>query len=130
MLYINPLEGQTDAALWFAKRMVIGGEIQIFISPSIGFASEDIGMADPNAVIHAISCWDGYKKIGSPEGDLFLAQSVIYLATAPKSNALYKPSAMQFNLQKKDGLVPPKHMLNAPTELMKNLGYGKNILRP
>ena len=80
-----------DAALYWLARMLIGGEDPNYISRRLlRFASEDIGMADPNAVTHAISCWDGYKRIGSPEGDLFLAQSVIYLATAPKSNAAYK----------------------------------------
>ena len=117
-----------DAALYWLARMLIGGEDPNYISRRLlRFASEDIGMADPNAVIHAISCWDGYKRIGSPEGDLFLAQSVIYLATAPKSNAAYKALSNAVSVAKQNGgLAPPKHMLNAPTELMKNLGYGKN----
>ena len=68
-----------DAALYWLARMLIGGEDPNYISRRLlRFAAEDIGMADPNAVTHAISCWDGYKRIGSPEGDLFLAQSVIY----------------------------------------------------
>ena len=117
-----------DAALYWLARMLIGGEDPNYISRRLlRFASEDIGMADPNAVTHAISCWDGYKRIGSPEGDLFLAQSVIYLATAPKSNAAYKALSNAVSVAKRNGgLAPPKHMLNAPTELMKNLGYGKN----
>ena len=117
-----------NAALYWLARMLIGGEDPNYISRRLlRLASEDIGMADPNAVTHAMSCWDGYKRVGSPEGDLFLAQSVIYLATAPKSNAAYKAFSNAVSIAKQNsGLAPPKHILNASTELMKNLGYGKN----
>lgn len=117
-----------DAALYWLARMLAGGEDQNYIMRRLlRVASEDIGMADPNAITHALSCWDGYRKVGSPEGDLFLAQSVIYLATAPKSNAVYEALSKASSIAKKNaGLSPPKHILNAPTELMKSLGYGKN----
>ena len=117
-----------DAALYWLARMLAGGEDQNYIMRRLlRVASEDIGMADPNAITHALSCWDGYRRVGSPEGDLFLAQSVIYLATAPKSNAVYEALSKASSIAKKNaGLSPPKHILNAPTELMKSLGYGKN----
>ncbi|MEC9045931.1 MAG: replication-associated recombination protein A [Pseudomonadota bacterium] len=117
-----------DAALYWLARMLAGGEDQNYIMRRLlRVASEDIGIADPNAITHALSCWDGYRRVGSPEGDLFLAQSVIYLATAPKSNAVYEALAEASSIAKKNaGLSPPKHILNAPTELMKSLGYGKN----
>ena len=117
-----------DAALYWLARMLAGGEDQNYIMRRLlRVASEDIGMADPNAITHALSCWDGYRKVGSPEGDLFLAQSVIYLATAPKSNAVYEALSKASSIAKNNaGLSPPKHILNAPTELMKSLGYGKN----
>ena len=117
-----------DAALYWLARMLAGGEDQNYIMRRLlRVASEDIGMADPNAITHTLSCWDGYRRVGSPEGDLFLAQSVIYLATAPKSNAVYEALSKASSIAKKNaGLSPPKHILNAPTELMKSLGYGKN----
>ena len=117
-----------DAALYWLARMLAGGEDQNYIMRRLlRVASEDIGMADPNAITHALSCWDGYRRVGSPEGDLFLAQSVIYLATAPKSNSAYRALGEALSVAKNNaGLPPPKHILNAPTELMKSLGYGKN----
>jgi putative ATPase len=90
-------------------------------------AVEDIGLADPNALTLAIAAWDCFNRIGSPEGELALAQLVVYLATAPKSNALYVALGSARRDAKQTGsLMPPKHILNAPTGLMKDLGYGKN----
>ncbi|MBH69308.1 MAG: AAA family ATPase [Rhodospirillaceae bacterium] len=119
-----------DAALYWLARMLLGGEDKAFILRRLTrFASEDIGLADPNALSHSLACWDAYNRIGSPEGDLIIAQCVIYLATAPKSNASY----LAFNLaagsaSKTASLSPPNHILNAPTELMKKLGYSADYV--
>ena len=108
-----------DAALYWLARMLAGGEDPRYIARRLTrFASEDIGMADPNALPHSIAAWEAFERIGSPEGELAIAQCVIYLATAPKSNAAY--TAMKSAMRS-----PPKHILNAPTGLMKDLGYGK-----
>ncbi|MDH5556254.1 MAG: replication-associated recombination protein A, partial [Alphaproteobacteria bacterium] len=89
------------------------------------FAYEDVGLADPQAAVQALSAWECYERIGSPEGDLALAQAVIYLATAPKSNAAYKAFNQAMAAARETGsLMPPKHILNAPTKLMKEIGYG------
>ena len=114
-----------DAALYWLSRMLVGGEDAGYIMRRLTrFASEDIGMADPGALPQALACWDAYERIGSPEGDLMLAQCVIYLATAPKSNAVYVAYKGARAAAKKTGsLVPPKHILNAPTKLMKDQGY-------
>jgi putative ATPase len=92
----------------------------------IRFAVEDIGMADPNALIQAKAAWDAYERLGSPEGELAIAQAVIYLATAPKSNAVYRAYNESRRTAKQSGsLMPPAYILNAPTSLMKDMGYGK-----
>ncbi|MEO9903738.1 replication-associated recombination protein A [Nisaea sp.] len=116
-----------DAALYWLSRMLVGGEDAGYIMRRLTrFAAEDIGLADPAALPQALACWDAYERIGSPEGDLMLAQCVIYLATAPKSNAAYKASKAAARAAKTTGsLAPPAHILNAPTNLMKDLGYGK-----
>ena len=90
------------------------------------FASEDIGLADPQALTHTLSAWQAFERLGSPEGDLALVQAIIYLATAPKSNAAYVAAKQAARTAQETGAVPPpKHLLNAPTGLMKDLGYGK-----
>ncbi|MEJ0062727.1 MAG: replication-associated recombination protein A [Alphaproteobacteria bacterium] len=115
-----------DAALYWLARMLAGGEDPNYIARRMTrFASEDIGMADPQALPQTLAAWEAYERLGSPEGELCLAQAVIYLATAPKSNAAY----VAHNAAKRDAgeygsLMPPKHILNAPTKLMKNEGYG------
>jgi putative ATPase len=92
----------------------------------VRFAVEDIGLADPDALHQALAAWDTYERLGSPEGELALAQCVIYLGTAPKSNAGYTAFGAAMRAAKETGsLMPPKHILNAPTRLMKQLGYGK-----
>jgi putative ATPase len=115
-----------DAALYWLARMLAGGEDPRYIARRVTrFASEDIGLADPQALVQALAAWDGYERLGSPEGEVFLAQAVIYLATAPKSNAAYKALGAAMRAAKETGsLMPPANILNAPTKLMKNLGYG------
>ena len=86
---------------------------------------EDVSLADPNALQVAVSCWDTYERLGSPEGDIAIAELVIYLATAPKSNSAYVAWGSALRAAKKySSLMPPAHILNAPTKLMKELGYG------
>jgi len=116
----------TDAALYWLARMLVGGEEPLYITRRlVRFAVEDIGLADPNALLQSVAAKDAYEFIGSPEGELALAQSVIYLATAPKSNAAYRAlSAATREARETGSLMPPKHILNAPTGLMKDLGYG------
>lgn len=116
-----------DAALYWFARMLAGGEDPRFIARRLTrFAVEDIGLADPGALTQAIAAWEAYERLGSPEGELALAQLVMYLGTAPKSNAGY---AAYKNAMKTAGatgsLAPPSHILNAPTRLMKSLGYGE-----
>jgi len=115
-----------DAALYWFSRMMDGGEDPLYITRRlVRFAVEDIGMADPNAIVQANAAKDAFQFLGSPEGDLAIAQAVIYLATAPKSNAAYKAFKMAAVSARKNGShMPPKHILNAPTSLMKDLGYG------
>ena len=117
-----------DAALYWVSRMLDGGEDPIYILRRLTrFAVEDIGLADPQAVTQALAAWDTYDRLGSPEGDLAIAQLVIYLGTAPKSNAAYRAFNQSMTAARKTGsLMPPKHILNAPTRMMKDLGYGKD----
>jgi putative ATPase len=117
----------TDAALYWLARMLAGGEDPKYIARRLlRFAVEDIGLADPQALVQALSAWDAYDRLGSPEGELAIAQCVIYLGTAPKSNAAYEAlSAANAAARQTGSLMPPKHILNAPTRLMKDLGYGK-----
>jgi putative ATPase len=116
----------TDAALYWLARMLAGGEDPRYIARRlVRFAVEDIGLADPQALAQGIAAWQAYERIGSPEGELALAQLTIYLGTAPKSNAAYKAFGEAQKAARETGsLAPPKHILNAPTNLMKDLGYG------
>ncbi len=117
----------TDAALYWMARMLDGGEDPLYIARRLTrFAVEDIGLADPQAVQQALAAWDVYERLGSPEGELALAQLVIYLGTAPKSNAAYMAyKAARAAARQTGSLMPPMHILNAPTRMMKDLGYGK-----
>ena len=117
-----------DAALYWLVRMLDGGaEPRYMARRLIRMASEDIGLADPRALQLALDAADTYERLGTPEGELALAQCVIYLAVAPKSNAVYKAFNEAKALVKKDGTRPvPMHLRNAPTQLMKDLDYGKN----
>ena len=116
-----------DAALYWLARMLSAGEDARYIARRLTrFASEDIGLADPQALPQALAAWQAYERLGSPEGDLSLVQAVIYLATAPKSNAAYKAAKAATALVQQTGaLPPPKHLLNAPTKMMKDFGYGQ-----
>ncbi|SDE24953.1 replication-associated recombination protein A [Glycomyces harbinensis] len=116
-----------DAALYWLARMLDGGEDPLFVARRlIRFANEDIGTADPQAVVQALAAWDVYERLGSPEGELAIAQAVVYLATAPKSIAVYRGfGAAQSSARRTGSLMPPKHILNAPTRLMKDLEYGR-----
>ncbi|MDE1905848.1 MAG: replication-associated recombination protein A [Rhodospirillales bacterium] len=116
-----------DAALYWLARMFAGGEDPRYIARRITrFASEDIGLADPQALPQTLAAWEAYERLGSPEGEVCIAQAVVYLATAPKSNAVYKAIGAASRAAKETGsLMPPMNILNAPTKLMKNLGYGE-----
>jgi putative ATPase len=116
-----------DAALYWLARMLAGGEDPAYIARRLTrFASEDIGLADPQALTQALAAWDAYDRLGSPEGELALSQAVIYLGTAPKSNANYVAYKESVRAAKETGsLMPPKHILNAPTKLMREIGYGE-----
>jgi len=115
-----------DAALYWLARMLDGGEDPLFILRRIvRMAIEDIGLADPQALVQALAAKDTYEFLGSPEGELALAQAVLYVASAPKSNAQYTAFKGAMRTAKETGSVaPPAHILNAPTKLMKELGYG------
>jgi putative ATPase len=116
-----------DAALYWLARMLAGGEDPLYIARRlVRMAVEDIGLADPNALLQAVAAKDTYDFLGSPEGELALAQTAIYLALAPKSNAAYVAFGGARRAAEEGGsLLPPKHILNAPTRLMKEEGYGK-----
>ena len=116
----------SDAALYWLARMLAGGEDPRFIARRLTrVAMEDIGLADPQAVAQALAAWEAYSRLGSPEGELALAQCVIYLATAPKSNAVYRAfKDASSDVQDSGSLRPPAHILNAPTRLLKAMGYG------
>ncbi|MFJ3891050.1 replication-associated recombination protein A [Streptomyces rubrogriseus] len=117
-----------DAALYWLARMLDGGEDPLFVARRlVRFANEDIGISDPHAVQQALAAWDVYERLGSPEGELAIAQAVVYLATAPKSIAVYRGFNSAHRAARRTGsLMPPAHILNAPTRLMKDIGYGKD----
>ena len=116
----------TDAALYWLARMLEGGEDPRYIMRRLTrFAVEDIGMADPGALIQSISAWEAFERLGSPEGELAVVQCVIYLGTAPKSNAAYRAGKNARKIAREMGsLMPPKCILNAPTGMMREMGYG------
>ncbi|MBO0662616.1 replication-associated recombination protein A [Jiella sp. MQZ9-1] len=119
-----------DAALYWLARMLDAGENPLYLGRRlVRMASEDIGLADPNALTIALAAKDAYDYLGSPEGELALAQATAYLAAAPKSNAVYVAYKAAMRAAKQHGsLLPPKHILNAPTNLMKDVGYGDGYL--
>ncbi|MBZ0256480.1 replication-associated recombination protein A [bacterium] len=116
-----------QAALYWFARMMESGEDPLYAARRmVRFASEDVGLADPNALLITIAARDAYHMLGSPEGELALAEAAVYLATAPKSNALYKAFNDAAATVKAKGYLPvPMHIRNAPTSLMKEMGYGK-----
>ncbi len=117
-----------DAALYYLARMFEAGEDPLFIARRVvRMASEDIGLADPQALVIASAAKDAYDFLGTPEGELAIAEAVVYVATAPKSNAVYKAfSAAQALAREHGSPAPPKTILNAPTRLMKREGYGRD----
>jgi putative ATPase len=119
-----------DAALYWLARILAGGEDPLFIARRvIRIASEDIGLADPQALGIAIAARDAFQMLGSPEGELSIAQAIVYLATAPKSNSIYRAFAKAKEAAEKTShLPPPRIILNSPTNLMKELNYGKGYI--
>lgn len=115
-----------DAALYYLARMLVAGEDPLYLGRRlVRMAVEDIGLADPQALVITNAAKDAYDFLGSPEGELALAQACVYLATAPKSNAVYKAfGAASKSARDTGSLLPPKHILNAPTKLMRSEGYG------
>ena len=116
-----------DATLYYLARMLVAGEEPLFVLRRlIRAAIEDIGLADPQAVVQCLAAKDTYEFLGSPEGELAIVQACLYCATAPKSNAAYKAQKAAWRSAKETGsLMPPQNILNAPTKLMKDIGYGK-----
>lgn len=116
-----------QASLYYLARMLVAGEQPLYVLRRIvRFASEDIGMADPQALVQALAAKDAYDFLGSPEGELAIVQACLYCATAPKSNAAYKAQKTAWKAARKTGsLMPPQNILNAPTSLMKDIGYGQ-----
>lgn len=119
-----------DAALYWLARMLAGGEDPRYIARRMTrMAVEDIGLADPQALPLSLAAWEAYERMGSPEGELALAETLLYLATAPKSNAAYTAWGAAKRAAKDSGsLMPPKHILNAPTKLMQDIGYGEGYV--
>lgn len=116
-----------DAALYWFSRMLDGGEDPRYLARRmVRMAVEDIGLADPQALLQTTAAAETYERLGSPEGELALSQALVYLATAPKSNANYVAyKAARVAAREHGSLMPPKHILNAPTKMMKNIGYGE-----
>ncbi len=116
-----------QSALYYLARMLTAGEEPLYVLRRlVRFASEDIGLADPQALIQCLAAKDAYEFLGSPEGELAIVQACLYLATAPKSNAAYAAQKEAWKSSRETGsLSPPTHILNAPTRLMKDIGYGK-----
>ena len=115
-----------QAALYWLARMLTAGEEPLYVlRRMVRFASEDVGLADPQALVQCLAAKDAYDFLGSPEGELAIVQACLYLATAPKSNAAYVAQKAAFAAARETGsLVPPANILNAPTKLMKDIGYG------
>ena len=115
-----------QASLYYMARMLTAGEEPLYVLRRlVRFASEDIGLADPQALVQCLAAKDAYQFLGSPEGELAIVQACLYLATAPKSNAAYVAQKEAWKSAKETGsLAPPAHILNAPTKLMKDIGYG------
>ena len=119
-----------DAALYYLARMFDAGEDPLFLARRVvRMAAEDIGLADPQALVIANAAKDAYDFLGSPEGELAIAEAVVYLATAPNSNAVYRAFSRRAPARQGHGsLMPPKIILNAPTKLMKSEGYGEGYI--
>ena len=116
-----------QAALYYLARMLVAGEEPLYVLRRlVRFASEDVGLADPQALLQCLAAKDAYDFLGSPDGELAIVQACLYLATAPKSNAAYVAQKSSWKAARDTGsLMPPANILNAPTRLMKDIGYGK-----
>ena len=116
-----------QASIYYLARMLTAGEEPLYVLRRlVRFASEDVGLADPQALVQCLAARDAYQFLGSPEGELAIVQACLYLATAPKSNAAYVAQKEAFRSARETGsLMPPQNILNAPTKLMKDIGYGK-----
>jgi putative ATPase len=123
-------ESDADAALYWLARMLAAGEDPLYVARRMArFASEDVGLADPDALPQALAAWDAYRRLGSPEGELALAQACLYLALAPKSNALYAGyKSVRRTVEERPADPVPKTIRNAPTKLMKGQGYGEGYV--
>ena len=117
-----------QAALYWLARMLVAGEEPLYVlRRMVRFASEDIGLADPQALVQCLAAKEAYDFLGSPEGELAIVQACLYCATAPKSNAAYVAQKSAWKTARDTGsLIPPMNIVNAPTVLMKDLGYGKD----
>jgi putative ATPase len=126
-LHKSMRSGDPDASLYWLGRMILSGEDPLYIGRRmIRFATEDIGLADPSALTVAMRAVDAYRFLGSPEGDLALAEAAVYLSIAPKSNSIYQAWKLVSSAVAENGSLPvPLHLRNAPTKLMKQLDYGK-----
>ncbi|MDD4051953.1 MAG: replication-associated recombination protein A, partial [candidate division Zixibacteria bacterium] len=124
--------GDPDAALYWLARMLAGGEEPLYILRRlVRFASEDVGLADPFALTLCLSATESYRFLGSPEGELAIAEATVYLATAPKSISVYRAfDAAMGEVQETENLPVPLHIRNAPTKLMKEIGYGDGYIYP
>ena len=124
--------GDPQASIYWLYRMLVAGEDPLFIGRRmIRFAAEDVGLADPNALQVALAAFEAWQKVGPPEAELALAEAAVYLASAPKSNALYlAEKAVKIEIEDSGPQPVPLHIRNAPTGLMKNLGYGRGYLYP
>ena len=116
-----------QASLYYLARMLVAGEEPLFVLRRLTRAAvEDVGLADPQALVQCLAAKDAYEFLGSPEGELAIVQACLYLATAPKSNAVYMAQKAAWRSAKETGsLMPPANILNAPTKLMKDIGYGQ-----
>jgi putative ATPase len=123
-------ESDADASLYWLERMLAAGEDPRYLARRmVRFASEDIGLADPNALTQSLAAWEAYERLGSPEGELALAQAAVYLALAPKSAAVYEAAkGVKDAIENRPAEPVPMEIRNAPTSLMKNVGYGRNYV--
>ena len=129
-LHKSMRESDPDAALYWLARMLASGEEPLYVARRcVRFASEDVGLADPGALAQALAAWETFHRLGSPEGELAIAQAVVYLALCPKSNSLYKGyKHARRTVEERPAEPVPKVLRNAPTELMRNAGYGEGYV--
>ena len=129
-LHKSMRESDADASIYWLARMLAGGEDPLYVARRcVRFASEDVGLADPTALARTLDAWDAYRRLGSPEGELAIAQAVVYLALCPKSNAVYTAlSAARSAVEARPAEPVPMALRNAPTDLMREVGYGADYV--